>query len=93
MQTVDEILAQEPPSPAFTIWYEAALAMRPFGANQLRSYLAECRGELIAILGMAERGNDGILRSMRETGTSIQSFHDVRAWIDSVTEALGREPA
>lgn len=93
MQTVDELLAQEPPSPAFTIWYEAALQMRKAAPEQLRHYLAECRGELLAILHMAERANDDILRSMRETGTSIQSFHDVRAWIDSVTEAIGREDA
>lgn len=93
MQTVDEILAQEPPCPAFTILYEATLFMRASCPNQLRPYLAGCRDELIAIVDMAERGNDDILRSMREAGTSLQSLYEVRAWIDSVTEALGREPA
>jgi hypothetical protein len=93
MQTVDEILAQEPPSPAFTILYEAALFMRVSCPNQLRAYLSGCRDELMAIVDMAERGNDDILRSMREAGTSLQSLHELRVWIDSVTEALGREPA
>jgi hypothetical protein len=92
MKTVDELLAQEPPSPAFQLWFDGARNLRARN-EPLSKHLSVRLAEVERIIALAFNGHDQTIEAMISSGFRISALIEVHAWMAAVISAESKERA
>lgn len=92
MMTVDELLAQEPPSPAFHLWFDGARNLRARN-EPLSKHLAARLAEVERIIALASRGHAPTIEGMLSAGFRMGALTEVHGWLTDLIAAEARERA